>query len=244
MSEEAGRRRIRGAGARARAAARPGRVGQPNVLSNAATPNVLSTMDSRPAAARQATARQPATRQRAQPTAPGEAGGWLTTGRTATRQRVGLPSFGTLVFLVLVAFTGFRLVGEFVRGLEQAPPNTGPAGPNQAVVPGSIIFGTASDGECGVVGTAHDFAAGTDVWWSARLATEQRPDAEVVVIVRRDGSEVDRWAVPPDESFGRWSFACSTSPMAQTQPGLYLVEIWDVSVTTRHAIGEYRLTPA
>jgi hypothetical protein len=187
-------------------------------------------MVSRPASV---TARRPATGS-------GQEGGWLATGETAARPRVALPSFGTLIILVFLAFTGFRLLGELVRGIDLTPTVTNP--PNQAIVPGSIIFGTASDGNCGVVEAAHDFVAGAEVWWSARLASQQRADAEVVVIVRRDGIEVDREVVPADPPFGAWSVLCAGAPVKENSAGLYLVEVWDSTVTTRHAIGEYRLT--
>jgi hypothetical protein len=65
-----------------------------------------------------------------------------------------------------------------------------------------------------------------------------------VVIVRRDGTEIDREVVPPDGSGDRWSVLCSGSPVAETVAGVYLVEVWDETVKTRHAVGEYTLTPA
>jgi hypothetical protein len=221
------RRRIRSANAIARRRKSPGRVGEPNVLSNAATPNTLSAMATGPANV------TPSPRT----AAPGQAG-WLSTGTTAPRQRVGLPSFGTLIFLAFLAFTGLRLAGEFVRGLDEET-----SAPNQAVVPGSVVFGTKSDGDCGVLETSHDFVEGAEVWWSARLDAAQTADAEVVVLVLRDGIEIDREVVPGDAEFGTWSVLCSGSPVKETRAGLYQVEIWDAAIGTRHATGEYRLTP-
>lgn len=169
--------------------------------------------------------------------------GWLTTGAAAPKPRGRLPSFGTLIFLGFLAITGFRLVGEFVRGLATETPGvTSPAEPGQAAAPGSIVFGTNSDGNCGVIDSAPEFAEGSDISWSALLSTEQAPDAEVVVIVRRDGAEVDREPVPPDESFGTWSVLCSGKPVGETRAGLYRIEVWDSTVTVLHAAGEYRLT--
>ena len=220
MSEDRRRRRIRGGAA--------GRVGEPNVLSNAAAPNTLSGQTTRPLGV------QMGTREGAD--------GWLTTGITARRSGVRLPSFGTLIFLGFLAITGFRLLGEFAEGLAQATPDaTGAATPGEAAEPGTIVFGTKSDGDCGVLETGTAFAAGTSIWWSAQLPTRQSPDTAVVVIVRRDGAEVDREDVPPDPDIGSWSVLCSGDPVVESISGVYRVEVWDVTVTTLHAAGEYRL---
>jgi hypothetical protein len=168
-------------------------------------------------------------------------GATVTTGTTATKSRVRVPSFGTLIFLAFLAITGFRIVGEFVRGLELEPPPASTTAPGGAIAPGSIVFGLDSDGDCGVVDSASRFAPGTAVWWSAELSTEQAPEAEVVIIVRRDGIEVEREDVPPDPSFGTWSVLCSGKPIDETDAGLYRVEVWDKTITTLHAVGEYRL---
>lgn len=223
MTEDPRRRRIRGGAVR--------RVGEPNVLSDAATPNQLSGMAARPVNV------QTGTRQ-------GTDSG-LPTGTAAPRSGVRLPSFGTLIFLGFLAITGFRLFGEFVGGLaEPTPAPTTPAGLAQPAEPGLITFGTKSDGDCGVLETGEAFKPGTDVWWSAELATAQAPNATVVVIVRRDGAQVDREEVPPDDSFGKWSVLCSGGPVVESVAGLYRVEVWDETITTLHAVGEYRLAPS
>jgi hypothetical protein len=202
------------------------RVGEPNVLSDAAVPNTLSTSPAPPARA------QPATRSGSE--------SWLATGTAAPAAGRRLPSFGTLIFLVFLAITGFRLFGEFIRGLE-ATPTPAIVAPGQAVVPGSIVFGTQSDGDCGVEDRGYEFAPGTEVWWSARLSSEQAPDAEVVVVVGRDGAEVGREDVPADTSVGTWSVLCSGKPVDAVDPGTYRVELRDASGTVVHAVGEFRL---
>lgn len=220
MTEDLRRRRIRGGAVR--------QVGEPNVLSDAATPNQLSGMVARPANV------QTGTREGSE--------SWRATGTTTPRSGVRLPSFGTLIFLGFLAITGFRLFGEFVDGL--ADPTAGPttpAGPIQPPEPGPIVFGTKSDGDCGVLETGVEFQQGADVWWSAELATVQAPNAMVVVIVRRDGAEVDREDVPPDESSGKWSVLCSGAPIVGSVAGMYRVEVWDETITTLHAVGEYRV---
>jgi hypothetical protein len=222
MSEDRRRRRIRGRAV--------GRVGEPNVLSDAATPNQLSGMVTRPANVETGT----------------RAGSesWLATGAAAQKPRVRLPSFGTLIFLGFLAITGFRLFAGFVQGMAaETPPATSPAETGQGSAAGPIVFGSKSDGDCGVLETGVEFEVGTDVWWSAELTTAQAADATVVIIVRRDGAQVDREDVPPDESLGKWSILCSGDPVTEKVAGAYRVEVWDEAITTLHAVGEYRLTP-
>jgi len=165
---------------------------------------------------------------------------WLSTGTAAPKAR-RLPSFGTVIFLGFLAVTALRVFGQFVGGLASPTPTPAIVVPGQAVVPGTIIFGTGSDGDCGVAGTDKQFAAGTEVWWSATLSSQQEPDAEVVVIVYRDDVQVNREDVPADPSFGNWSELCSGDPVDATEVGTYRVEVWDDSVKLLHAVGEFRL---
>lgn len=218
MTESGGRRRIS-----VRAA---GRVGEPNVLSNAVTPNVLSGT----AASR----------------APERLGANVRTSPTeVANDGAGrrLPSFGTILFLGFLAITGFRLLGEFAQGLarETPAPTTAPA-PVQGFDPGRIVFGAKSDGDCGVFDTGDQFIQGTEVWWSAELPSTQSQDVAVVIVVRRDGREVDREDVPPDPAGGAWTILCSGAPVFERSPGLYRVEVWDETVTVLQAVGEYRMT--
>lgn len=213
-----------------------GRAGEPNVLSDAATPNSLSGMPSQPTGVRIGT------REGSQ--------GWLSSGATAQRSRARLPSFGTLIFLGFLAITGFRLLGEFAQGLAEATPGTtssvepaqtsDPAQPAEA---GLMLFGTKADGNCGVLETGTEFQEGTSVWWSAQLSAVQGADAAVVVIVRRDGVEVDREDVPPDPDVGSWTVLCSGAPVLEIRAGSYRVEVWDATITTLQAAGQYRVLP-
>jgi hypothetical protein len=203
------------------------RVGEPNVLSDAAVPNRLSTMPERPTGVQ--VAARPATET------------WPATGTATPKARMRLPSFGTIIFLGFPAITAFRLFGQFVGGLASPTPTPAIVTPGQPVEPGSIIFGTGSDGACGVTGSDKEFAAGTEVWWSATLSNEQEPDAEVVVIVSRDDVQIEREDVPADASVGTWSVLCSSGPVDAADAGTYRVEVWDVSLKQLHAAGEYRL---
>jgi len=221
---------------RVRRTVRTQRVGEPNVLTDAATPNTLASMGGRPASIQVGSGAGPRVGTRE-----GSAG-WLATGTTGARPRGRLPSIGTVIFLGFLAVTGFRLFGEFVRGLAtETPVVSTPAAPGKAIPPGSIAFGSGSDGNCGVVGRADSFPPGTEVWWTASLSTKQAPDAEVTVVVRLDGAEVEREAVPPDSSIGTWSVLCGGKPINESSPGLYRVEVWDPTITTPYAAGEYEL---
>ena len=217
------------------------RVGEPNVLSDAATPNVLSTQGGRPQplAVRPAPAGafgQPAVRPRANE-------GWLATGQAAPAPRVRLPSVGTLIFLGFLAITALRFVGEFAGGIIATPEpvaTTAPAPPS-GLDPGPITFGTGQGTDCDVTGATAEFGPDADVWWSAQLSALQPADASAVVIVRRRGEEVHRELVPPDTSFGEWSVLCAGEPLTFHEPGTYRVEVWNKEETVLHAVGEYRV---
>jgi hypothetical protein len=148
-----------------------------------------------------------------------------------------------VIFLGFLAVTGFRILGSFAQGLpEESPAASRPASSGQVARPGTVTFGTRAEG-CRVRDTSREFVHGTDVWWSAELLTVQSPRTIVVVIILRDGMEIDREVVPPDESGKTWSILCSGGPVAETAAGTYRVEVWDETVKIRHAVGEYTLTP-
>jgi hypothetical protein len=228
MSDDRPRRGTRGS-RRSAARSQQGSVGQPNRLSDAATPNRLSG-ESTPATGALAGTRQ---------------GALAAPGGTvlASQRRRQIPSLSTLLFLGFVALTAIRLVGAAMEDAMPATPapTTVNPGRSESPEPGAITFGTGSDGDCGVVEAAVRFDAGTDVWWSAELATEQPPSADAVVIVLRNGVQVDREYVAPDDSVGVWSILCSTVPVAQKIGGTYRVEVWDGDMTVLHAAGEYEL---
>lgn len=238
-------RRRRGfPGGMRRAPARPRRVGEPNVLSDAATPNVLSTQAGGRGTLTAGRPSQPGPSRPSVATAPQAGQGWLATGQAVAPARVRLPSFGTLIFLGFIAITVFRLVGEFASGITlptSEPVATSPAKPVTSTAPGPITFGTGQGTDCQVNGASAEFAPTANVWWSAELATPQAADAAVVVIVRRDGAEVDREFVPPDPSSGKWTVLCAGEPIRVRDPGVYRVEVWNEDETVIHALGEYRV---
>ena len=216
-----------------------GQVGQPNVLTGAATPNRLSSEVARPVNVSTVT-QAPTTRLAAtttvrpgatpfDPDAP-------PTGRRA-------PTLQTLIVIGFLVLTGVRLAGQFLEGAGSDAPSATPPTATLAPAPGpgSVIFGTGLSQFCGVTDRADAFTAGTDVWWSAELSTVQEPDAEVVVIVRRGSVEVQRETVPPEPSAGKWLLLCAGEPVVEKALGAYRVEVWDADVTELQASGEYRL---
>jgi hypothetical protein len=222
--------------------ARPRRAGEPNVLSDAATPNVLSTPAARPLAPAVNRSASPGTGSPAVVSPANQ--GWLATGQPAPAPRVRLPSFGTLIFLGFLAITAIRVIGEVASGITEpttAPAPTAPAAPGGGAAPGPISFGGKQGSDCGVAAVSVEFGPEVDVWWSAELATVQPADAAAVVIVLRNGTEVDREEVPADPSFGEWSVLCAVEPITLHDPGTYRVEVWNEDVTVLHAAGEYRI---
>lgn len=226
-----------------RAAPRPRRVGEPNVLSDASTPNVLSTQAGRP----QPLVIRPVqgdTTARAAAPVPQANRGWLATGQAVPAPRIRLPSFGTLLFVGFVAITAFRLLGEFTSGIASPtsePIATTPAAPGSSTTPGRVTFGTGQGSACRVLGEADEFGPDANVWWSAELSTTQPADAAAVVVVRRNGAEVDRQLVAPDTSSGEWSVLCAGEPIRLHDPGTYRVEVWSKDESVLHAVGEYRV---
>jgi hypothetical protein len=243
MSEDRGRRRTLGAlGAGLPGPARraPQKVGDPNVLSDAATPNRLSSEAGRP---------------RSVPIGTLEAPTWTPPTVATPRRSRRIPSLSTVLFVGFVVFTAIRFLGQAVgESAPEAPVATTPgdgsgskasAGPESSSAPaepGAISFGTGSDGDCGVTGDAVEFDVGADIWWSAQLSTVQPPEAGAVVLVHRDGEEVSRETVSPDTSAGEWDVLCSTEPVAERGGGDYQVEVWDADEVVLLAVGEYSLS--
>jgi hypothetical protein len=249
MSEDRGRRRrlgSLGAGALGSGGrARPQKIGDPNVLSDAATPNRLSTEAGRPKGLPVGTRETP-TWTPATTAAP--------TVRAPQRSR-RVPSLSTVLFVGFVVFTAIRFLGQTVgESAPVAPVATSPGDAPGAIrssdpepslapaEPGAISFGTGSDGDCGVTDDAIAFNVGTDVWWSAQLSAGQPPEAGAVVIVHRDDAEISRETVPPDTSVGEWDVLCSSEPVAEQGRGDYRVEVWDENTIELLAVGEYRLS--
>ena len=144
-------------------------------------------------------------------------------------------------FLVL---TAVRLAGQFLEGTGSEPLETTSPGATvgSAPGPGSVIFGTGLSQFCGVSERADAFPAGVEVWWSAELSTVQEADADVVVIVRRDGVEIDRQTIPAEPESGKWLVLCAGEPIVEKVSGTYRVEVWDARVTAVQASGEFRVT--
>ena len=230
MSDDGRRRGLRGR-RDAGAPTGPGATPRPNVLSDASPPNRLSTETSPNAGGPGGTqvsvtpASGPQVNSR---------GTMVTADGQVERPGVRLPGVSTLIFLGFVALTAFRIVGEWVE--ENVVP--APAATN-AAAPGLVTFGTRATEDCAVIGAAVEFAEGADVWWSATMSTTQPPDAAVVVLVLRNGTQLTREDVPADESGGDWDLLCSSGPVGQDDAGKYRVEVWNEARTVLLAAGDY-----
>ena len=222
-----------------------GRVGEPNVLSDAATPNRLSSEVARPANVSTLTD-GPAGR----PAAPGYLRP-VTIPIPVEPQPTGrrAPTLSTLLVVGFVVLTIARLAGQLLEGAEFGSPEEttpaetlAPASSPGAITPGPITFGTGLTDFCSLSGRAAQFPSGTEVWWSARMGTVQDPAVDVVVIVRRDGVEIDREPIPAQPVGGSWLVTCANEPIASDTTGTYRVEIWDADIKAVQASGEYRIT--
>lgn len=226
---------------------RQSKPAQPNVLTGAATPNRLANEVARPVnVSTVTTAPKPRPADSVRPASvgtyvPAPIETYVPEAPTGGRRIPAVPSLVVLGFIVL---TAVRLLGQVLGDDSSAPTVTGQPAPNAtSTAPGSITFGTSQDDDCVIAGSATEFPAGTKVLWTADLARAQAADATVVVIVRRNGLEVERATVPPDTSVGTWSILCG-GPFADASRGDYRVEVWSEDVKVMHAAGEYRLTAA
>jgi len=212
-------------------------VGDPNVLTGAATPNQLSSQVGRapgPVVSNRTLAPTPVVLRpgvAVRPTTP-------LGDTTAPRPRRRL-SLSTVIFLGFAAFTVIRFLGQSAGG---------PGGiqtPTQRPVveskgPGPIEFGTRQ-GDCKIEDAATAFEQGTDVRWVAQLSEFQAPDAAVVVLFLRDGSRFNREDVPPDPSVGKWDTLCSADPISESTSGHYILEIWNGDLSKLLARGGYEV---
>jgi hypothetical protein len=223
----------------------PRRVGEPNVLSDQAIPNRLSTSTKsasapstpvpvpvRPAAARPTTA----TGRPAEAPADDEA---------PRRRRV--PSLSTLIFVGFLVFTAARFLNNMGEG--GADPTTAPrptAAPGATAPPGPagvVSFGTSLGDDCELDGVAGAFSRAADVWWRADLETVQSPDADALVVTFHDDAQIGREFVAADPEFGEWSVLCAGKPTMGASVGRYRVEVWDGPRTVLLATGVFERKP-
>jgi len=228
----------------------PRRAGEPNVLSNQATPNQLSTMGSAkrtpgapnvPSSARaqpvraapasgRSTVGWPSTVPATRPTAPKEA-------EEAPRTR-RLPSFGTLLFIAFVIYWLARALGS----ADFALPGQTTAPAQGGIVSGTVgvvTFGRGLDDACSLEQPGDSFERGAQVWWRAELTEAQGADVAVVVRAYRDEGRIDRYEIPPEPELGTWDVLCAGEPVRGYQTGAYRVEIWDAPEQTLLAVGGY-----
>lgn len=222
-----------------RARLRPGRVGEPNVLSGAAVPNRLSDQAEPPkrvqvsASGGAAPAPVSVPRRSAPPV---QASMALPADLDAPQAGRRLPALPTIIFLGFAVLTAVRLFGEFSE-------SAAPSGPTQSAPaasarpPATVEFGTSVNDDCELTGAQTAFAQGTEVWWVARLSTRQGPSAVVVARVLRDGDVLTRDVWPADGS-AAWSLMCD-GPISEDAAGTYRLEVWNEGETVLYAAGEY-----
>lgn len=244
---------------RLRSTPAPRRVGEPNVLSNQAIPNRLSTIagagrPANPTMGPTATPSRPrstaSTTARQSPGAPALPRPSVADGDSETRRRaLTLPSLRSLLFigfLVLAAARFFNGVGS-----GEVDPTTAPrtsAGPQATLgalptvdsSPGKVVFGESitNDG-CKLTRSGTLFVTGIDIWWQAETTRVVGADESVVYIAMRDGVEFEHETIPPDPDVGAWSILCAGQPVAGSWPGLYRVEIRDEAEGELLSSGEY-----
>jgi hypothetical protein len=223
-------------------------MAQPNVLSNEARPNVLSTQsDRRPQGIIGATAapnRRAAANRAALPNQPSRA---PTTADARFEPRTRrAPSFTTIIVIGFLVVTAFRVLGGLASRFfsDQQAPTTAPfvvAGTQ--LDGGAIAFGTATDGHCAMARVDSAFPSGTSVWWIANLE-RSLGDAEeaVVVIVVRNGVDIERAAVSRRDLGANGSHVlCSDKPRADTAAGQYVIQVWDRAQHEVLASGGYAI---
>jgi hypothetical protein len=214
---------------------------RPNVLADEARPNTLSSQPTgrTPAAPARSVAPRvvPASNRfaianpSARPLASGDSR-FEPRGRRA-------PSLATIIVVGFLVVTAFRLMGGLVGRLapDQTSPPVAPAFvEGSSIRQGSIWFGTATDGLCGIT-------SGTDVWWSAHLSRSLEPSTETLVLtVARDGVEVEEDATSGRDLGANGSaVVCAIKPRDDTTVGQYIVQLWDGAQQQILASGEFRI---
>jgi hypothetical protein len=230
----------------ARALMRP--EAQPNVLSNAAEPNRLST---------QSTGLAPNIPGRNQaPTgvvpqnrllAPGSAARAAVPADTRfERPARRAPSLSRIIFIGFLLVTGFRLAGSLLGGLapSQAVPTAAPQLVRGSdIEPGAVAFGIAADGTCGILGAGTLFNGATDVWWSANLDRGLVGASESLLVIEKRNGVVIEQAATSVSDLGRYgsSVVCAIKPVGHATVGTYVLQVWDAAQTQLLASGAYTI---
>lgn len=228
---------------------------QPNVLTDEAQPNVLST---------QATGRAPGTTSWAgtsdRAVAPNQVlparrpvgaqsvrAQAIADSRFEPRARRG-PSLTSVIVIGFLLVTAFRVIGAlagpFFSGqpAQSVPPITIGGALLEA---GSIAFGISSDNQCGLDHVQSTFHPGADVSWSAHLARSLTSgEVSVEVIVIRNGVEIERSTVLRRDLGARGTdVVCSIRARSDNVIGSYVIQLRDASGSRVLASGKYSLSP-
>jgi len=137
------------------------------------------------------------------------------------------------VFIGFIAFWMLSRIGDFLPAGVSSTTSPRPAAvPTGARTPipsltrtpvpiGQIDFGTRAGANCTVSDLRSTFAAGSEVWWSARFRTQLEPHEQVRWMVLLDGRVLERSVGPSDRPSGRWDVLCSDDPLTYDVPGIY-----------------------
>jgi hypothetical protein len=212
---------------------------RPNVLTDAAVPNRLSTqMRSDPGPGSTATADVWSSRPQLARGAPG-------LPRRPTRSRPQLSSF---IFVVLLVFGFLRSIGAF-SGSE--PPTATPAPPrptsqaahvtatptSQAgrvtatptslrITPAAVLFGTGRPIDCQPTELGTLFPLHTPVYWGAIFTTNLSHDTKVEWRLYHDDQLLSFSLGPTRIPGGFWDRICADDPLAPEDGGTYRLEVW------------------
>ncbi|HJP89484.1 MAG TPA: hypothetical protein VJ850_10665 [Candidatus Limnocylindrales bacterium] len=247
---------------RAQPSARP--VGAPNVLSNQATPNRLSTMGTTgggipaasagpaKAATRPVVGSAPLPRPTIATGRPATVGGRAAP-PSATDDRFERPSrrpkLGTIITIGFVIFWALRFFNSSGIGgggstptprASTRPPVTLAPRPTPHAAKGQVVFGEEADSSsCGLDKRSTRFTIAVEVYYEAEMEHVVAADATVVIIEKHDNVEIDRQEVPPDPDVGAWARFCGGGPVAGYQTGVYRLEIWNEAQTELLSSGSF-----
>ena len=196
----------------------------PNRLSIELRPNRLSILEG---SARPAVSVRPRTSEHGQSSERPRALSPVVGGR----RRVSL---STLVFMAFVTLWVLARIADVLPAgvspaTSSAPAAAVPTG-GQTPIPtlsrtpvpvGQVEFGTRAGGNCTVSDQRYTFAAGSEVWWSARFRTSLEAHEQVRWMVLLDGRVLEQSTGPSDRPSGAWNVLCGDDPLTFDVPGMY-----------------------
>jgi len=218
---------------------------RPNVLADEAPPNQLSAQPTGMGRAGPGRVPGPRVNQvvvHGRPAQPS-----VATDTRFERRGRRTPSLATVIVIGFLLVTVFRVVGSIAgRFLFEPPPATTAPGfaSGADLERGTVAFGAATDGLCGVGSVESTFDGRTDIWWTAHLTRSLTdPNETLVEIVQRDGVDVEQGTTSGLELGANGSdVVCSIKPRDDTTAGAYVLQLWDADQRQLLAFGQYTIT--